>query len=452
MSNLYNHIDNFFHLKKNKTDLKKELLGGATVFISMSYILFVQPEMIASTTGLSIEALFIITALTAGLFTILGGLLSNTPTSFAAGMGMNAFFAFSMVGSGNMTYEQAYGVVFISGIIFFIITITGLRTKIVKEIPVGLTKAMTISIGFFIAFIGLKNAGIIVGDDATFVAMGDFSNPVFIVGLITIIFSFLFWSMNKKWAIIASIMIGIITGLIFSATPWGADNSALPSLPDSWSYGGWNDLSNLVGIPFVAITSKSFWTNPYIYCSIFVLFMIDFFDSTATIGAVFTRIEVSDKRQLNNAMLVDALGTLGGSMVGSTTITAYVESLTGPGVGARTGLSAVMTGSLFFLSLAFLPLLSLFTAVITTGALVLVGTQMVTQMVNINWKDLSSASSTFIMIIMTLLTFSVSYGIMFAFLTWVATMVGSKRYKEVSALMYALVPVFLTFLVVLSVF
>lgn len=452
MSNLYIHIDNFFHLKKNKTNLKKELLDGITVFISMSYILVVQPEMIASATGLSGETLFIITALTAGFFTILGGFLSNTPSSYAAGMGMNAFFAFSMVGSGNMTYEQAYGVVFLSGVIFFLITISGLRSKIVAKIPQTLTKGMTISIGFFITFIGLKNAGIIVSDPATFVALGDFTNPVFVLGFITIIVAFIFWSMHKKWAIIASIMIGVIIGLIFQATPWGANNPNLPSLPSSWSYGGWNDLSSVVGIPILAISSKAFWTNPYVYCSIFILFMIDFFDSTATIEAVFDQIEVRDQKQLNKAMLVDALGTLGESMVGSTSITTYVESLTAPSVGARTGLSAIITGTFFLLSLALLPMLSLFTAVITTGALVLVGTQMATKMIDINWKDLSCASATFIMIIMTLLTFSVSYGIMFGFLTWVATMVGSKRAKKVSALMYALVPIFLGFLIVLSLF
>ncbi len=452
MSNLYNYIDNFFHLKSNKTSLKKEILGGITVFISMSYILFVQPEMIASATGLSIEALFIITALTAGFFTILGGFLSNTPCSYAAGMGMNAFFAFSMVGSGNMSYEQAYGVVFLSGIIFFIITISGLRSKIVARIPKALTKGMTISIGFFITFVGLKNAGIIVGDPDTFVALGDFTSPVFVLGFITIIFSFIFWSMDKKWAIIASIIIGVVVGLIFQMTPWGANNPGLPSLPDSWNYGGWNDLNELIGIPISAFGSKSFWTNPYVYCSIFILFMIDFFDSTANIGAIFDQIEVDNQKQLNNAMLVDALGTIGGSMVGSTSITTYVESLTAPSVGARTGLSAIVTGSFFFLSLLLLPMLSLFAATITTGALVLVGTQMARQMINIDWKDLSSASATFIMIIMTLLTFSVSYGIMFGFITWVATMVGSKRTKEISPLMYALVPIFLAFLVILSLF
>lgn len=454
MTTVLNKVADYFKFNAKNTNWRKEIIGGLVIFASMSYILLVQPDMIASTTGLDVGALFVITALTSGIFTIMGGFLTNTPTSFAPGMGLNAFFAFTMVGSGNLTYEEGFAVILISGIIFFLITVTGLREKVTDSLPKQLVKTMGIAVGLFIMFIGLQGSGLITNDDATLVAIGDFTNPATIVGLITVVSAVVFWAMKWKLAAVWSMVVGVVLGLIFAYTPWGEGNMLLPTLPTAWNMPDWGEVGHIAGSAFRGMSSKAMWTNPMFYTSIFILFIVDFFDSTGSIAAIYQQAGEVDKAGkpagMGRAMLVDSIGTIGGSMMGSTTITTYVESLSGVSVGARTGMSAIITGSMFLLSILFLPVVPMITAPVTAGALVIIGLHSFPGIKDLELRDPSVLASSLFMILFTVLSYSISEGIMIGFIVWLAVMLATKRWKEIPYLMYVIVPVMITFLVVNS--
>jgi len=459
MKVLASKLEKFFKIKERGTTITKELLGGLTIFLAMVYVLPVNAGML-SQTGMSFAAVFAATALAAAIATFVMGLVANYPVGLASGMGINAFFTFTVVGGVGyglgFSWQEALAAVLISGVIFLVISVTGLRRIIINAIPKNLKLAVGAGIGFFIAFIGLKNAGIIVNSPATFVQLGNFAHPTVLLGLFGIILVFLLFALNKKvsrFSIIVSILatgiIGVLIGVIFPVY-----KDFMPVLGGA-NLGQVGDIALTFGAAFGAI--PSLLSNPLAYAIIFTFLFVDFFDTAGTLVAVGHDAGLIDENgeliDGNKALLADATGTIVGAILGTSTVTSYIESSTGIQQGARTGLSAVVVGLLFIVSLLFYPLFSLVGGIevsagvyfspVTAMALVYVGTLMVSSLKEIDWKDGIVVASTFITIIMMILAFSIAEGIAFGFIFYVLMMAVTSRRKEVSPVMYILTILFI---------
>jgi len=459
MSVLASKLDKFFKIKERGSTISKEILGGITIFLAMVYVLPVNAGMLANT-GMSFPAVFAATALAAAIATFVMGLVANYPVGLASGMGINAFFTFTVVGGVGyglgFSWQEALAAVLVSGILFLVISITGLRRIVINAIPKDLKLAVGAGIGFFIAFIGLKNAGIIIGDGATFVKIGNLAHPTVLLGVFGIILVFILFALNKKisrFAIIISILItgiiGLLIGLIFKDLAL-----IMPALGGA-NLGDIGQLGGTIGAAFAAL--PSLLANPLSYAVIFTFLFVDFFDTAGTLVAVGHDAGLLDKNgELINgdkALLADATGTIVGAVLGTSTVTSYIESTTGIQQGARTGLAAVTVGFLFIVALIFYPLFSLvngidigggvFLAPVTAMALVFVGALMVSSLKEINWQDGIIVASTFITILFMVLSFSIAEGIAFGFVFYVLMMLVSTRRKEVSPVMYILAVLFI---------
>lgn len=460
MKVLASKLEAFFKVKERGSTLTKELLGGLTIFLAMVYVLPVNADML-SKTGMSFAAVFAATAIAAAIASIIMGMLANYPVGLASGMGVNAFFTYTVCFGLQFSWQEALAAVLISGILFLIVSITGLRRIVINAIPKNLKLAVGAGIGFFIAFIGLKNAGIIVGYEATLVHLGDFTHPTVLLGLFGVILVFILFALNKKvsrFAIIISIIVtGVLGGLLGLIFPSIAD--FMPVF-GGVNLGGISDIKNTFGAAFGAI--PTLLANPLAYAVIFTFLFVDFFDTAGTLVAVGHDAGLLDQNgeliDGDKALLADATGTIVGAVLGTSTVTSYIESTTGIQTGARTGLSAVVVGLLFIVSLLFYPLFSIVGGIdsgltdsfgeiiwyspVTAMALVFVGALMVTSLKDIDWKDNIVVSATFITIIMMLLSFSIAEGIAFGFIFYVVMMLATSRRKEVSPVMYALAILF----------
>jgi len=463
-------LKKFFKIEERKSTVTKEVLGGVVTFLAMVYILPVNADML-NKTGMSFAAVFAATALAAALASILMGMLANYPIALASGMGVNAFFTYTVVFGLGYTWQEALAAVLISGVLFLIISVTGVRKKVINAIPKDLKLAVGAGIGFFIAFIGLKNAGIIVGNPGTLVSLGDFSHPTVLLGLFGIILVFILLAINKKisrFAIIISILatafVGVLVGLIFP-------NTLMPTFGGT-NLGGIGDIKETFGQAIVNIPTlfagKSFSEVILVVVVIFTFLFVDFFDTAGTLVAVGHDAGLLDEKgELINgekALLADAIGTVAGATLGTSTVTSYIESSAGVKSGARTGLSAVTVGVLFLVSLVFYPLFSVvggievvpavfengikisdgvFFSPVTSLALVYVGALMVKSLKDINWNDGIVVGSTFITILMMVLSFSIAEGIAFGFTFYTLMMLFTSRRKEVSPVMYVLTILFI---------
>jgi AGZA family xanthine/uracil permease-like MFS transporter len=448
-------IKAFFKINERKTTIWTELIGGLVTFLAMVYILPVNSGILADGTGMEFAAVFAATAIAAAIATLLMGLFANYPVALAPGMGINAFFTYTVVLGLGIPWDQALAAVLISGVIFLVISVTGVRRYVINAIPKNLKLAIGAGIGFFIAFIGLKNAGVVVSSPSTFVTLGDLSHPTVLLGLFGIILVFVLYSLHKKisrFAVILSIVAVAVIGLLLGAV--------FPSLKDLMpAYGGDNlgsvkDLKETFGKCFTAI--PELLKNPSAYAVIFTFLFVDFFDTAGTLVAVGKDANLLDENgQMigdDKAFLSDAVGTVVGSVLGTSTVTSYIESTTGIQSGARTGLSAVVVGLLFIVSLLFYPLFSVagsievapnvFYSPVTAMALVFVGAMMIGALKEIDWKDPIVVVCAFITIIMMLTAYSIAEGIAFGFIFYVLMMTVSKRHKEVSLPMYILALLF----------
>ncbi len=454
MSKFLEKIDSFFKIKERGSTFSRELLGGLTVFLAMLYILPVNAGML-SETGMPFAAVFAATAIAAGVSSILMGLVANYPIGLASGMGVNAFFTYTVSMSLGFGWEEALAAVLVSGVIFLIISFTPVRSYLINAIPKDLKLSIGAAIGFFIAFIGLKNAGIIVGDPATFVALGDFSHPAVLLSLFGIVVAFVLLARKSKFAVIISIavtgLVGVILGLL------GVE--FMPAF-DFSSTGSVLEIGDTFGKAFTAI--PSLFSRPEAYAVIFTFLFVDFFDTSGTLVAVGHDAGLLDSQgQLignQKAFLVDAIGTVIGSTLGTSTVTSFVESTTGIQSGARTGLTAVVVGVLFLLSLLVYPLFGfavgvdvgggVFYSPVTAMALVLVGALMVMSLKEIDWNDSVSVTSGFVTIIMMILTYSIADGIAFGMITYLIMMLASGKYKKINLTMYLLTALFLINLII----
>ena len=443
-------LDKFFHIKARGSNITTEVIGGIVTFLAMVYILPVNSFMLANT-GMSQPGVFVATALAAGFATILMGVLGKVPIALASGMGINAFFTFTVVLTLGFAWQEALAAVFVSGVLFLIVSVTGLRKLIINAIPKGLKLAIGAGIGFFIAFIGLKNAGIIIADPfGTYVTLGDLSQPTVLLAVFGIALVLVLYTIGGKigqFAIIISMLatglLGIVLGALFS----GLDG-LMPTLTIS-NLGDIGDVGGLFGQAFGAL--GSLLGNPLAYPVIITFLFIDFFDTSGTLVSVGQAAGLLNKdgeiEGNEQALIVDAVGTIAGAVIGTSTVTSYIESNTGIQSGAKTGLASVVTGVLFLLAVFLYPLFGFVDAIMVEGlaispvtslALVFVGVLMMRPLKDIDFDDTIMLSSTFITIIMMILTFKISDGIMFGFMTYALLMAVSKRRSEVHWMVYVL--------------
>ncbi|WP_050636262.1 NCS2 family permease [Candidatus Stoquefichus sp. SB1] len=437
-------LEKIFKLKEKGTTVKTEILAGVTTFLAMAYILAVNPQMLGET-GMSVQGVFLATAISSAVATIVMGLLANYPVALSAGMGVNALFTYTICFSMGLSYQGALACVFVSGIIFLIISITGLRKMIINAIPAQLKLAIGAGIGFFIAFIGLKNAGIIVASEATAVALGNLKDPAVILAVFGILITIVLLAKKVPAAVFYGLLITAVAGVVAGL----CGIKGMPQLP-----------SGIVSVDFdfsligaFASGMEELLAHPSCLVAIFSLLFVDFFDTAGTLVAVTNRANLIDENgeleNVDKALLADSIGTVFGATMGTSTVTSFVESTSGVEVGGRTGLTAITTGILFLLSVFFSPLLSCVTSAVTAPALVVVGILMAQQLKGIDWDNIVYAASGFMTVIFMILAYSISDGIAIGFITYALTMVGVGKAKEVKPIVWVLVLCFVVFLVFL---
>lgn len=438
-------LEKLFHLKENKTSMRTELIAGLTTFLAMAYILGVNPSVLGDA-GMDVSSVFLATALSAAVASVIMGLLANYPVALAAGMGVNALFAYTVCGQMGYSWSAALAGVFISGVIFILISVTGVRKMIINAIPVQMKLAIGAGIGFFIAFVGLKNAGIVVANESTFVAIGNFSDPTVLLALFGILITLLLVIRKVPAAVfvgmVITALIGIVAGTVFHI-------EGMPSLPDgsfittNFHMEGAGAFMNGFGELF-ADPAKSL-------VMIFSFLFVDFFDTSGTLVAIGSKIglvnpQTGELKNAERALLADAIGTVFGAAVGTSTVTSFVESSSGVGVGGRTGLTAVTTGVLFLLSILISPLiLSAVTNAVTAPALVVVGVMMAQQLKSIDWEDMMIAAAAFVTIIVMVLGYSISNGIAFGFIVYTIGMIGAGKTKDIHPTVWVLDVIFLIY-------
>lgn len=403
-----------------KHSVKTEFIAGLTTFLTMSYILAVNPDIL-SATGMDKGAVFTATALSSAIATILLAFLAKIPFAQAPSMGINAFFAFTLVLGMGYTWEQALAAVFIEGIIFILLTIFNVRQAIVNCIPKSLRFAISAGIGMFIAFIGLKNAGIIVDNPATLVSMGGFT-PAVIVGTIGIILSGVLVVRRVRGALFYSIIICTIIGIPFGITNIGQDFTFV-SMPHSISSTFFKmDFSRLI--------------EPSMIVTVAALVFMDIFNTIGTFLGAATKTDLMDNngrmKGMKMGLMADALGTSIGAVLGTSTVTTYIESASGINSGGRTGLTAFFVAIFFFMALFFSPVFLLVPAAATTGALVLVGVFMIDAVRNIDLNDISEAMPSFLCIIGMVLTYDIAQGMVWGILSYTLIKLLTGRYKDVN--------------------
>ena len=427
-------LSNYFKFKEKETNLKSETIGGITTFLTMAYALFLIPSVL-SEAGMPQGSVFVATGLAAALGTLIMGIFANFPMGLAPGVGLNAFFAYSVCLGMGIKWEIALSGVLASGIIFLIISATGLREMIIKAIPTNLKFAVSAGIGLFIAFIGLKNAGIVVANSATFVGLGDLTDPTVLLSIFGVIAISIFMVRGSKIAIFLGMgltaIVGMITGLIDIPT-------SVISMPPSMAPTFGAAIKNLGNI-----------FNPEMILVIFTFLFMDFFDTAGTLVAVGSKVGLLKKdgsiENGSKALLADSIATCIGSILGTTNTTSYVESLSGASVGAKTGFSSVVVGGLFLVSLFFSPLLTVITSAVTAPALIIVGSLMCSSLKEIEWERSEIAIPSFLTILLMPLTYSIGEGIACGFLTYVILMIFKGKTKKVHPVMYVLALLFVIY-------
>ena len=444
-------LDKLFKLHEKNTNVKTEILAGVTTFLAMAYILGVNPAILGDA-GMDTHSVFMATAISSAIASVVMGILANYPVALAPGMGVNALFTYTVVMYYGFSWQAALASVFVSGVVFLLISVTGLRKMIIDAIPVQLKLAIGAGIGFFIAFVGMKNAGIIISNSATLVGLGDFTSPTVLLAIFGILITIFLVIKKVPAGVFVGMVITAITGIVlhevFGVSVLDATGTELmPSLPATLFT---TDFSmNTVGACFDGL--KELFANPGLaFVIIFSFLFVDFFDTAGTLVAIGNKIGlVNEKGELEGAekaLLSDAIGTVAGAILGTSTVTSFVESSSGVGVGGRTGLAAVVTGICFLLSIFISPLV-LSTAVyaVTAPALVVVGIMMAQQLGGIKWDNMVYAAAGFVTVIFMILSYSISNGIALGFITYAIAMCADKRFKEISPIVWILVVVFVIY-------
>ena len=409
-------LEKLFKLKEHGTSVKTEVIAGLTTFLTMSYILFVNPDILSST-GMDKNAIFVATCLAAALGSIVMALVANWPIGMAPGMGLNAFFAFTVVGAMGFSWQQALGAVFISGIIFLLLTVTGVRRWLIEGIPMSLRSAIAAGIGLFLGLIGLKNAGIVVDNPATLVGLGDLTQT----GTLLAILGFFIMAGLDALKVRGSILIGIlaitILSMILGVSSFNGIFSAPPSITSTFLQ---LDIMGVLHVGFIQV--------------IIVFVLVEVFDATGTLIGVSKRAGLMPEgkpNRLSKALFADSTAIIGGSLIGTSSTTAYVESAAGVQAGGRTGLTAAVVAVLFLAALFISPLASAVPAVATAPALVYVACLMMREMAEIEWDDVTNASSAAMTVLAIPLTYSIANGLAFGFISYVVLKTVSGKARDV---------------------
>ncbi|NDV47513.1 NCS2 family permease [Paludibacter sp. 221] len=420
-------LEKLFGFKKGTNSVRIEILAGITTFLTMAYILAVNPSIL-SATGMDKGALFTSTVLAAVLGTILMALLAKLPFALAPGMGLNAFFAYTVCLTMGYSWQFALTAVLIEGVIFIILTLTNLREAIVNLLPDSMKKAISAGIGLFIAFIGLQNAGIIVNNDATLISLGDITSGTALLGLIGILVTSALLILKVKGALLIGILATTIIGIPLGITHYNGVFSVPPSIEPI----------------FFKFEFHNIFTKDMALI-VFTFLFVDMFDTIGTLVGVSTKAGMLKDGKIPNAkmaFLSDAIGTTAGAALGTSTVTTYVESAAGVGEGGRTGLTAFVTAICFALALFFSPIFLSIPGAATAPALVLVGLMMLTPIKEIDLNDYSEAIPAFLCIIFMPLAYSISDGIVIGMISYVIINLLSGKYKKISVGMYILAALF----------
>jgi len=428
----------YFMFDELGTTYRREIIGGITTFLAMAYILAVNPGILENA-GMDKGAVFVATALAAAVGSLIMGIFAKFPISLAPGMGLNAFFAFTVVGAYGIPWQTGLTGVFFSGIIFIILSLTGIRETVINAIPVQLKYAVSAGIGLFITFVGLQGAGILVDSPATLVTLGTFTGATLLAvfGIVlSIILIIKLRSIGIFLGMVITAIVGMITGVI---DPPAAVVSAIPSVDSTFMVALdpiFHDFDSLLNVKFLVV--------------VLTFLFVDFFDTAGTLMAVATQAGLVKDNKLpraSRALMADALATTIGSLFGTSTTTAYVESTSGVAAGARSGFSAVVTAILFLIALFFSPLLAVVTPAVTAPALVIVGVLMVSSLRLIDWDKFEIAVPAFFTVIMMPLGYSIATGIAIGFVFYPVTMLLAGRKKEIHPMMYGLFFVFLAYFI-----
>lgn len=428
----------YFQFDELGTNYKREILGGLTTFLSMAYILAVNPGML-SETGMDYNAVFVATALAAAVGCLFMGIIAKYPIALAPGMGLNAFFAFSVVLGMGMAWETALTGVLFSGVIFIILSLTGLRETIINAIPAQLKYAVGAGIGLFITYVGFQSAGIIVNDDSTLTVLGDVTSGATLLAVFGVFVTAIFMAKKINGGIFYGMVITAIAGMIFG----------LVDLPEK-VFSGIPDISPTFGAAFEAFGNLDLILNMDFLIVVLTFLFVDFFDTAGTLMAVAGQAGLVKDNKLpraGRALLADALATVTGAIFGTSTTTSYVESTAGVAAGARTGLASVVTGILFLLALFLSPLLAVVTPAVTAPALIIVGALMVSSLKLIEWDKIEIAIPAFLVVLCMPLGYSIATGIAVGFLFYPITMIVAGRGKEIHPIMYGLFVIFLCYFI-----
>jgi AGZA family xanthine/uracil permease-like MFS transporter len=410
-------LSDFFKLEKNGTTVKTEVTAGFTTFLTMMYIVPVN-AIIMSKTGMPMDALITATALITIFSSILNGLWANTPIAMSVGMGLNAYFTFGLVLGMKVPWQTALGVVFLSGVLFLVLSLTPLRVWIMKSVPHDLRRAISAGIGSFIAFIGLKSMGMVVANPAVLVGVGNFKNPNVLLGVVGLVLVVAFYTWKLKGAFILAVVSTAIIAWVLGIAAYPSEFFSLPA-----------SVSPIA----LQLDVKSALTLS-LFPVIITFLITDLFDSLGTLAGVGFRAGLfkDDGKELQKTLEIDALASTACAVVGVSTTTAFIESAAGVEEGGRTGLTAVVTGLCFILTLFMMPLFKAIPENAIYPVLVMVGVLMFGELSHINFKDTAIAVSTFLIVIMMPLTFSITNGLAFGLIAYVFIKLLKKEFKEIN--------------------
>ncbi len=426
-------LEKLFELKKTGTSVRRELVAGFTNFMTISYIIFVQPALL-SIAGMDSGAVMVATCVSSAIATFFMAFLTNYPVVLAPGMGLNAYFVFDVCQGAGLPWQQALGIVFISGMLFFILSFVGIREAVMNAIPHSLQNAIAIGIGLFIAFIGLQMSGVIISHPATYITRGDLLSTPVLLSLFGIAVTLALMARKVKGAILIGILVAAVANLVFGIAKYEGIAAPPPSISPT----------------LFKLEIPNIFAKLELISVIFVFFSIDMFDSIGTLTAIGYRAELLEEGKLakaRRALITDAGGTVGGALLGTSTVTCYIESATGITVGGRTGLTAVFTGIFMLLSLVFYPLVKIVGGgyaisqtttlyPIIAPALIVVGGLMLRNLSQIDWEDLTESVPAFLTMIMMPLSFSITDGIGFGLISLAFLKLVTGRGKEVNPIVY----------------
>ncbi|MGL4381705.1 MAG: NCS2 family permease [Vibrio sp.] len=421
-------LEKLFKLSEYRTNVRTEVLAGVTTFLTMAYIIFVNPAIL-SDAGMDRGAVFVATCLAAAIGCFIMGFVANYPIAQAPGMGLNAFFTYGVVLGMGYSWQVALAAVFCSGVLFILLSLFKIREWIINSIPHSLRTGISAGIGLFLAFIALKNAGIVVDNPATLVSLGDITSLNAVLASIGFFLTIGLVYRGVKGAVMIAILAVTGFGLVLGDVQWGGVMSTPPSLAPTFME---LDFSAVFELGMISV--------------VFAFLFVDLFDTAGTLVGVATKADLLDKDgkipRLNRALLADSTATSVGALLGTSNTTSYVESVSGVAVGGRTGLTAVVVGILFLLALFFSPLAGMIPAYATAGALFYVAILMMSGLVSIDWRDLTEAAPTVVTCLVMPLTFSIAEGISLGFIAYAAIKLFSGQGRSVSLSVWVMAAIF----------